>query len=776
MAITYHAGRRIQGLAYTASNITKDEDFSDVWNGIGSNIAITNGELVATSMQSSGDNRVYRHLGFTLVDTAWVLRFEYTPTSSSSGAFYMPIALTAGNGALSASADALRLYIDMGSYTAFFRSKDGSTEGSTGQTVNLSAGTKYYFTVVNNNRSLTATIRTGSHSGSVFSTRTATIQSGVTGLDHIQSGASSFNGGTNTYTVDNIEIWNNMTSISGTATFTENFSSSDIWTQSPSDSQFAVSSSDGRLDFLDDENSTGDRTWYDLGTDVSTTQWILRFKFRFTTLASGTYYYEFDAGLSDTTVDNNTNQNFIGVRVLPASSANLWRPRVCDGSSSPRTGATASITQSFSTGTDYFAEIKRTSASNWSISLSTTNAYDGDLQNNSYTDASGATGLRYLKIGDAVTNTTAGADMEGYIDDVEFYNDTTTAVKTAIGDEKPTNVQLGSRLEETDTRKMYYRIDSDYVTDKWFELGTVPYAGGRGVFAGGYNGSYISTLDYVTIATLGNATDFGDLSFGRFSFGSCANQTRGLFMGGAKSGGNSDSIDYITIATLSDSTDFGDIVQDGTKTSGTTSISNNTRGFVAGGESSYTDRIAYVTIDTLGNTTDFGNLTASRKNLGSTNNDTRAVFIGGEGSQGTMDYITMANTPLSNATTFGTLTSGSYSMANGLISNGTRGVFGIGGGTSSGGYNNIIEYITIATTGNSTDFGNLTEGRSGQGQSSSATRGLLAGGKYTSGSSSVRATIDYITIDTTGNATDFGDLTQARSSLSGLSDTGALRE
>ena len=340
----------------------------------------------------------------------------------------------------------------------------------------------------------------------------------------------------------------------------------------------------------------------------------------------------------------------------------------------------------------------------------------------------------------------------------------------------PINVELGSRAEITDSRKIYYRMDGDYESTKWYELGTLPYAGGRGVFAGGYNGSYLDTLDYVTIATLGNATDFGDLSFGRFSFGSCSNKTRGLFMGGAKSGGNSDSIDYITIATLSDSTDFGDIAQDGTKTSGTTAISNNTRGFVAGGESGYTNRIAYVTIDTLGNTTDFGNLTQARKNLGSTNNDTRAVFIGGEGSQSTMDYITMANTPLSNATTFGTLTSGSYQMANGLISNGTRGVFGIGGGTSSGGYNNIIEYITIATAGSSTDFGNLTEGRAGQGQSSSETRGLLAGGKYTSGGGSVRATIDYITIDTTANAGDFGDLTQARSSLSGLSDTGALRE
>ena len=251
MTLTYHSGERIQGLAYTAPNITKDENFSNVWNGVGSNIAITDGELVSTSMQSSGDNRVFQSLGFSLVDTAWVLRFEYTPTTSSSGAYYMPIALTAGNGALNASADAVRLYIDMGSYTAFFRSKDGGTEGSSGQTVNLSAGTKYYFTVVNNNRSLTATIRTGSHSGSVFSTRTATIQNGVTGLNHIQSGASSFNSGTNTYTVDNIEIWNNMTSISGTATYTENFSSATIWSQDPSDSQFTVSYSESNTDVND---------------------------------------------------------------------------------------------------------------------------------------------------------------------------------------------------------------------------------------------------------------------------------------------------------------------------------------------------------------------------------------------------------------------------------------------------------------------------------------------------------------------------------------------
>ncbi len=274
------------------------------------------------------------------------------------------------------------------------------------------------------------------------------------------------------------------------------------WGKDPSNSQFEVSG--GKINFLDNTSSTGDRTWLDLesiiGSAVSTTQWVLRFKFNFSTLTSGTYYYEFDAGLSDTTVNNITAQNFIGVRVLPSNFNNLWRPRTCDGSTNPRSGATASIAQSFSTGTDYYCEIKRTSSSNWSISLSTTDAYDGDIQDNSYTDAGSSTGLRYFKFGDAVTNTGSGFTMQGVCDVLEFYNDTTTIV-VASGDEKPTNVQAGSRFEETDTRKMYHKAD-EYKVHSFTSSGTftvtgsgdveylvVAGGGGAGVGHGGGGGA-----------------------------------------------------------------------------------------------------------------------------------------------------------------------------------------------------------------------------------------------------------------------------------------------
>ena len=87
-----------------------------------------------------------------------------------------------------------------------------------------------------------------------------------------------------------------------------------------------------------------------------------------------------------------------------------------------------------------------------------------------------------------------------------------------------------------------------------------------------------------------------------------------------------------------------------------------------------------------------------------------------------------------------------------------RGVFMGGRTTPSPSVVDTIDYITIATTGNATDFGNLLENsRYGAGCSSSV-RGLYSGGNAPS---SVN-TIQYITISSTGNTFDFGDMTIVR--------------
>ena len=70
---------------------------------------------------------------------------------------------------------------------------------------------------------------------------------------------------------------------------------------------------------------------------------------------------------------------------------------------------------------------------------------------------------------------------------------------------------------------------------------------------------------------------------------------------------------------------------------------------------------------------------------------------------------------------------------------------------------NIIEFITIASTGNAQDFGDLQSLLVSYMGASSPTRACFGGG----GSPSLINTIDFIAIPTTGNASDFGDLTRS---------------
>jgi hypothetical protein len=79
------------------------------------------------------------------------------------------------------------------------------------------------------------------------------------------------------------------------------------------------------------------------------------------------------------------------------------------------------------------------------------------------------------------------------------------------------------------------------------------------VFGGGYISASTNVIDYVTIATTGNATNFGDLTVARFSLSAASSSTRGTF-GGGYIANYSNVIDYITIASAGNATDFGDLV------------------------------------------------------------------------------------------------------------------------------------------------------------------------------------------------------------------------
>ena len=92
--------------------------------------------------------------------------------------------------------------------------------------------------------------------------------------------------------------------------------------------------------------------------------------------------------------------------------------------------------------------------------------------------------------------------------------------------------------------------------------GDTAYRGGRGrgIMAAGYSTPTVrNTIDYVTIATLGNATDFGDVTTSRYNLAGCASDTRGVFGGGYTSSPHSDVIDYITISATGNTFDFGEV-------------------------------------------------------------------------------------------------------------------------------------------------------------------------------------------------------------------------
>ena len=148
--------------------------------------------------------------------------------------------------------------------------------------------------------------------------------------------------------------------------------------------------------------------------------------------------------------------------------------------------------------------------------------------------------------------------------------------------------------------------------------------------------------------------------------------------------------------------------------------------------------------------------TESRETTGSYSAGTRGVFGGGAGSPAnfnTMNYVTISST--GDAQDFGDLTQARRSCS--ALASSVRGIFA--GGGEPGANSDIIEFLTIASTGNTQDFGDLTSGRGGNPSTlASSTRGIVAGGYAdpSPGALDINS-IDYITISSKGNAQDFGD-------------------
>ncbi len=242
---------------------------------------------------------------------------------------------------------------------------------------------------------------------------------------------------------------------------------------------------------------------------------------------------------------------------------------------------------------------------------------------------------------------------------------------------------------------------------------------------------------------------------------------RALIVAGYTGSTHVKNIDYFNIDSQGDAADFGDILNE---SAWMTACADRTRGLAVGdgGNGGGSNVVSYVTISSTGDAQDFGDLTNTKKYGSALASSTRAVRGGGyvpspAAGDDTIDYATIQST--GDFIDFGNLTMGKLTHGNG-VSSPTRGIWGGGAYyTPSATVLASMDYITIATTGDASAFADLSQGRKAVTGCANSIRGIWSGG-YTP---TYVSTMDYATISSLGNAVNFGDSTWTGAYKSGAS-------
>ena len=229
------------------------------------------------------------------------------------------------------------------------------------------------------------------------------------------------------------------------------------------------------------------------------------------------------------------------------------------------------------------------------------------------------------------------------------------------------------------------------------------------------------------------------------------------------------TLNKIEIATTANATDFGDSMVSKAKPG---VCASSTRGIFSGGQPGaspyYITDIEYVITSSGGGSNDFGDLQkgslhtldARRGSPAGSNDSTRGLIAGGNtpgdgGARKTIDSVTMASTGDSSA--FGELVQERFDFMGGM-GNGVRAVFagGYKQTTPAATFYSTIDTVNVQSGGSATEFGDLSATRGRTANTSNNIRGLNMGGGP--GPTARTNIIEFITISTEGNAQDFGDL------------------
>ena len=489
MTIEYKDSKRIVALSTdTVETITLDEDFSSYSDQTAFDNAWvsldtaknrgnpTNDNLDVVLKTDNSDDTMAYNLGSSLSDSAWVCRFKWNITGltrNNTSAWHGWIGLSSTNqtGEFDDSQDSMGLAIltqNTGGNTMFWYAS-GSSAGAVNEQSSqfdddVPTGT-YYIEMIRNADVITVNVYTDSNYSNLFDGGSDTITGTVTGLQYFKVANKTGNySGTITSTIDDLKIWNGVISISSkpsnvqdnsllvekdtarrywftaesdrTPTFEDDFSS-DNWT----DVGTQIGVSGGKMVWNALRSGSNQGSYYDIGTaNISETEWVLDFTLDIDVMTEGDTNAYFTIGLSDTSTMNvNTSQDFIGLLTfLSTSSANNSRFMATGANGGTTISGTDFTTSDPQTLGLFYVRIRRTSATECKVAIYSNSDYSTLVEEQTVTITSGLTGLRYLKLTNLTVSGAGTGVFNGTMDNVKYYNSTTSTTTPATWTMPPT--------------------------------------------------------------------------------------------------------------------------------------------------------------------------------------------------------------------------------------------------------------------------------------------------------------------------------------------------
>ena len=438
------------------SDITPTDLNTPTWTKSTSDLSQTTDYLQWANMTGGTENGYYDIGSGSVSDTKWVLRAKLTVSSYSTGTAahsrWCSLGLSSTSSTMTGTQDSINIILRTNTSSdtiAGTRSNGTGLDGQLGTAgisgVTLGNGTFYLEMIRESGSDYKLYIRSGSHTGTLLGTGSYTDASGVTGLQYIKTGRlySSVANGNFVAKWEDIEFYNNTTSTITPATWTmkptyeEDFSSyadqssaDAVWVSNDT-GDFRVNITNDNLDY--DSKVTGTTNqgiYYDFGTALSDTAWVLDFKMVISTL---TLYSGGSVGAATyITMNNSGTGGAIGGSVdaigfYMSSTATGGRFTMTNADSSPLNIAGGTLTTINATGT-YYVRIIRLSSTSMRLELYSDSARENLIEGQTKTGiSSGITGLKYFRLQDNQSSAGTGTGQNvGTIDDIKIYNGVTT--------------------------------------------------------------------------------------------------------------------------------------------------------------------------------------------------------------------------------------------------------------------------------------------------------------------------------------------------------------